>query len=92
VREQVHPQQGHQVGERPGIPGFELQGPHDQHGNEGRPNLHLDHIGADPDKGIDLEALFQGLEEQFDLPAVLINGGNGGDANDWDQARGFCVA
>ena len=32
---------------------------------------------ADADKGFDLEALFQCLEEEFDLPTFLVDGADG---------------
>jgi hypothetical protein len=42
------------------------------------PTLNLDRIGTGSHKGFNLEILFQGLEEQFDLPTILIDGSNSG--------------
>lgn len=42
------------------------------------PTLNLDRIGTGSHKGFNLEILFQGLEEQFDLPTILTDGSNSG--------------
>lgn len=78
--EQVHPEQGHQIGERPSEPGLQLQVPQDQHGNHGRPDLDLDGVGTGAHKHLDLQVLFERLEEQFDMPAILVDVGDGGGA------------
>ena len=46
-------------------------------GNQGDPNLNLHRVRAGPDKGLDFQVLFQIFEENLDLPAVFINGGDG---------------
>jgi hypothetical protein len=38
--------------------------------------LDLEGIGARPHEGLDLQVLLQGLEEELDLPAVLVDGGD----------------
>jgi hypothetical protein len=73
VREEVHPQQGDQVRERPGEPGPQLEILEEQHGDQRRPDLDLQGVGARSHEGLDLQVLLQGLEEQFDLPAVLVD-------------------
>jgi hypothetical protein len=42
---------------------------HQQHRNEGRPNLDPHRIGARAHEGLDPELLLEALEKQFDLPA-----------------------
>ncbi len=76
--QQVHPKQGHEVRERPREPGLQLQVAQDQHGDQGRPDLHFHRVGAGAHQGLDREILLEGLEEQFDLPAVFVDLGNGG--------------
>lgn len=49
----------------------------DEYGDESCPNLDVDGVLAGSDEGFDFEVLFQGLEEEFDLPAVLIDCGDG---------------
>lgn len=61
-------------------------------GNQCCPNLGLERIGCGPDKGLDLEVLLDGLEEDFSLPAVLVNGGDGGGTEHqvvYEQDNGF---
>ena len=41
------------------------------------PDLSPYGVGRATDKGFDLEVLFEGLEEQLDLSAVLVDGGDG---------------
>jgi len=74
--EQIHPQQGQKIGQRPAELGAQLKEPEDQHGDQCCPNLDLDRIGAGPHKGLDLEVLLQRFEEDLDLPSVLIDGRN----------------
>ena len=76
--QQVHPKTGHEVRERPREPGLQLQVAQDQHGDQGRPDLHFHRVGAGAHQGLDREILLEGLEEQFDLPAVFVDLGNGG--------------
>ncbi len=71
---EIHPKQGHQIRKRPTEFGPKLKELQDQHGNQCCPNLNLDGIGASSDKGLDLEVLLQMLEEDFNLPTILIDG------------------
>jgi hypothetical protein len=50
-----------------------LQKAKKQHGNQRRPNLGLNGIGAGADKGLDLAQLLERLKEQFRLPSLLID-------------------
>ncbi len=77
MNKELLPQQGHQIGERPVEFGLQLQEAQQEHGNQSGPDLSLDSIGAGAHKSLDLAELFERLEEQFHLPAVLVDGGNG---------------
>jgi len=55
-----------------------LQAPDQQHGDQGCPDLCPDGVLGGAHEGFDLHRLLQGLEEQFDLPALLIDGRDGG--------------
>ena len=77
VGEEVPPKKGYQVRERPVETGAELEVFQEQHGDQGRPDLDLQGIGARPNEGLDLQVLLQGLEEQLNLPAVLVDAGDG---------------
>jgi hypothetical protein len=39
--------------------------------------LGANRVGTGANKGLDFEILFEGLKEDLDLPAILIDGGNG---------------
>ena len=69
---EVHPQQGDQVGERPREAGPQLEILEEQDRDECRPDLDLQGVGAGPHEGLDLQVLLERLEEQFDLPALLV--------------------
>ncbi len=74
--EEVHPQQGHQISQTPAEAGGQLQIAQEEHGNQRGPDLGLHGMSRGPDKGLDLQVLFQGFKEQFNLPAILVDGGN----------------
>src|SRR5512139_831754 len=72
---EIHPKQGHQIRKRPAEFGPKLEKLEDQHGNQCCPNLNLDGIGAGSNKGLDLKVLLQMLEEDLNLPTILVDGG-----------------
>ena len=74
MSKETHPKQGHQIRKRPTEFGPKLEKAQDQHRNQCCPNLNLDGIRTGSDKGLDLEVLFQMFEEDFDLPAVFVDG------------------
>lgn len=76
VGEELELQQGHQIRQRPAKRGSELEIFEDQERDQRRPDLGVQRIGAGPDEGLHLEVLFQGLEQEFDLPAVAVDLGN----------------
>ena len=78
--EEVHAQQRHEIRQAPAEPGGPLQIPHEQHRDQCGPNLNLHRIGRRADERLDLQVLFERLKEQLDLPAILIDGGDGGRA------------
>ena len=57
--------------------GLELKELDEQHGNQCCPNLNVKGIFSGSHEDFDLEVLFQGLEEQLNLPPVLVNGRDG---------------
>lgn len=80
IGKEVEPEEIGAVGEGP--PGFgEVVEPaEDEQGDECCPNLDVEGVFAGPDEGFDFEVLLEGLEEEFDLPPVFIDGGDGGGA------------
>ena len=66
--------------DRPPEPASHLHVFQDQDRDQCCPNLHLDRIGRGPDKGLDPQVLLQGLEKNLNLPALLVNRGDGGCA------------
>ena len=42
------------------------------------PNLRFESIETGTDEGLDLEMLLEGLEEEFDLPAISVDTSDGG--------------
>ena len=57
--------------------GLQLKVLEHEHGDECCPNLNAHGVGAGPDEGFDLEILFERAEERFDLPAILVDAGDG---------------
>ena len=51
-----------------------------QQGDQGCPNLDAEGVFAGADEGLDGQVLLEGLEEQLYLPALLVDGGDGGGA------------
>ena len=74
VGEQPHAQQRRQVRQRPTKARSELQLKQQQDGNERAPHLDLDRVGPGAHEGLDLEILFEGLEQRFapDIPAGSV--------------------
>src|SRR6185437_13620692 len=48
--------------------------------DQGCPNLNAERVLASADETLHGEVLFQRLEKQFDLPALFVDGGDGGGA------------
>ena len=48
-----------------------------QPGDQGCPNLNAQRVLARADERLDFQVLLERLEEQFDLPTILVNGGDG---------------
>lgn len=80
MREEIHAQQRNQVGQAPAEAGDQLQVTEQQHGDQRRPDLDFHRVGRGADEGLDLQVLLERLEEQFHLPALLVDGGHGGGA------------
>ena len=80
VGEEVEPKHGGQVGERP--PGLrQVVKPleHEQ-GEQGCPNLDAQRVVAGADEALDLQVLFERFEEEFDLPTLFVDVGDGRSA------------
>ena len=67
----------HEVRERPGEARLELEILQEQDRGQCCPNLRLQGVRCRPHEGLDLQVLLDGLEEDLDLPAVLVDGGDG---------------
>ena len=63
--EQLLAKQCRQIGKRPAEAGFHLQVLQDQHGNQRRPDLRLDRVGAGAQERLHFRCLFQGLKKQL---------------------------
>jgi len=77
VGEELELEQRHQAGERPAEGRAELQVREDQQGDQAGPDLGVEGGSAGPHEGLDLEVLLERLEEELDLPAVLVDGRDG---------------
>jgi hypothetical protein len=78
--EYVHAQQRHEIRQAPAETGGQLQIAQQQHRAQCGPHLGLDRVRRGADEGLDLQVLFERFEEQLDLPAILVDGGDGGSA------------
>lgn len=78
--EEIHAQERDEIGQAPAETGGQLQVTQQQHRDQCRPNLRLDRVGRGADEGLDLQVLLERLEEQFDLPAILVDRGDGAGA------------
>ena len=78
VDEQLLAQQGGEIGQAPAEAGAQLQILEQEQGDERGPDLNLQSVGAGADEGLDAKILLQSFEKQFDLPALAVDGGDGG--------------
>src|SRR6266852_2245897 len=78
IYKQLLPHQRHQIRQRPTVLRPQLQVLQQQDGDQRRPDLRLQRIGTGTHKSLDPQQLLQRLEEQFDLPALLVDAGDGG--------------
>jgi hypothetical protein len=62
-----------QIGKRPAEAGFHLQVLQDQHGDEHRPDLRLDRIGAGAQERLYFRCLFQGFKQQGNIMPINID-------------------
>ncbi len=74
--EEIHAQQRHQIGQAPVEASGHLQVAQQEHRNQGGPDLRLHGIGRGAHEGLNLQILFEGFEEQFNLPTIFVDGGN----------------
>ena len=80
VGKEIHAQKRHEIRQAPAKTGGPLQITQEQHRDQCCPNLSLDRIRRRADERLDLQVLLERLKEQLDLPAILIDGGDGGRA------------
>ncbi len=80
VGEEIHTQERDEIGQAPMEAGGQLQIAQQQHRDQRRPYLGSDRVRGGTDEGLDLQVLLDGLEEQLDLPAILVDCGNGAGA------------
>lgn len=74
--EEIHAQQRHQIGQAPAEASGQLQVAQQEHRNQGCPDLGLHGIGRGAHERLDLQVLFEGFEEQFNLLPLFVDGGN----------------
>ena len=72
--EEIHPQQGHQIGQATAEAGGPLEIAQQEHRNQSDPDLGLHGIGRGPDESLDFQFLLERFEEQFNLPPILVDG------------------
>src|SRR5580704_18756546 len=80
VDEQIHPQQRDEIRQGPAKARLELQELEQHQGDQRGPDLNVERVGRGADKRFDAQVLFERLEEELDLPPVLINARDGGGA------------
>jgi hypothetical protein len=80
VGEQVEAEQRGQIGQGPIGLGEMMQPFEEQQGDQGCPNLNAERILAGADEGLHGQILLHRFEEQFDLPAFFVDGGDRGGA------------
>ena len=77
IGKQVEAQHGGEIGERP-VGLREVVKPLEQEdGNQGCPNLDVERVLGGADEALDFKVLLERLEEQLDLPTVLVDVGEG---------------
>ena len=74
IGKEVQAQHRREVGQGPPGPGEVVQPFEEQQGDQGCPNLDAQGVVAGAEEGLHLEVLLERLEEQLDLPTVLVDG------------------
>lgn len=80
VGEQIQPQHRCQIGQRPVRFGEVMQPFQQEQRDQGCPNLDAKRVFAGAHETLHSQVLFQRLEEQLDLPTLLVDGGDRGRA------------
>src|SRR5438309_7048500 len=78
IRKQIHPEQRDEIGQGPAERGFELQVLEHEQRDQSRPDLNMQRVGRGPYERLHSEILLEGLEQQLDLPACLVDPRDGG--------------
>jgi hypothetical protein len=77
IGQQIEAEECREIRETPRPGGRQLQKLQQTHRQQGDPDLDLSRVLSRADEGFAPEMLLQGLNEQLDLPPLLIDGGNG---------------
>ena len=80
IDEQLLAQQRREIRQAPAEAGTQLQILEQEQGDQRRPDLDLQGVGAGAHESLDAQILFQRLEEQLDLPALAVDGSDGGSS------------
>src|SRR5437667_9308067 len=80
IDKEIHAQQRDEIRQRPTEGGFELEVLYQQQRDQGRPDLNVQRVARRAHERLHAEVLFQGLEEEFDLPTIFVDPSNGGGA------------
>ena len=78
IDEQLLAQQSGEIGQTPAKASAQLQVLEQEQRDQSGPDLNLQGVGAGAHEGLDAQVLLQRFEEQLDLPALAVDGGDGG--------------
>ena len=78
IDEQLLAQQSGEIGQTPAKASAQLQVLEHEQRDQSGPDLNLQGVGAGAHEGLDAQVLLQRFEEQLDLPALAVDGGDGG--------------
>src|SRR5579859_1397364 len=73
--EELLAQQRHQIGQRPTPGGAQLKIFQQEHGDQRRPDLNFERVGACADETLHPQILFEGAKEDLHLPALAVDAG-----------------
>src|SRR5688500_17551611 len=80
IKKEVHGQQCGEIGKRPVSLAQVVEPTQQQQCDQRRPDLDKKGVFRGTDEGFDLQVLFEGFEEDLNLPALTVDVGNSGSA------------